>query len=117
MLMPYNFGINPRALSIMLLEDDSEFIELVGKHENGRSIIEEAKKISREIEELHGEKTPLRIARERHGLAGSIASQVQGDVQPITSDKIWALYHFTTYRHTASYRSPCNNFFFPFLWW
>ncbi|CAG1003987.1 Fe(2+) transporter FeoB [Methanosarcinales archaeon] len=89
-LMPYNFGINPRALSIMLLENDSEFIELVGKHENGKSIIEEANKISREIEELHREKTPLRIARERHGLAGSIASQVQGDVKPIASDKIWA---------------------------
>jgi ferrous iron transport protein B len=91
MLRPHNFGINPRALSIMLLEDDTEFIELVAKNENGRSIIEEAKKISRAIEELHGEKTPLRIARERHGLAGSIASQVQGDVAPMASDKIWAL--------------------------
>ena len=90
LLLPYDFGINPRALSIMLLENDSEFIELVGKHENGTSIIQEANKISREIEELHGEKTPLRIARERHGLAGSIASQVQGDIKPITSDKIWA---------------------------
>lgn len=89
-LLTCNFGINPRALSIMLLEDDSEFIELVRKHENGKFILEETDKISRKIEELHGEKTPLRIARERHGLAGSIASQVQGDVQPITSDKIWA---------------------------
>jgi ferrous iron transport protein B len=90
MLDPYDFGINKRALSILLLEEDSEFIEFVSKHENGRSIISEAKRISREIEELHGEKTPLRIARERHGLAGTIASQVQGDVKPLTSDKIWA---------------------------
>ncbi|PWB50763.1 MAG: ferrous iron transport protein B [Candidatus Methanoperedenaceae archaeon] len=90
-LRPYDFGINPRALSIMLLEDDAEFIGLVAKHENGRFIIEEAERISREIEELHGEKTPLRIARERHGLAGSIASRVQGDVAPVASDKIWAL--------------------------
>lgn len=90
MLIPYDFGINPRALSILLLENDSEFIELVGRHENSKSIIEEANRISREIEEKHGEKTPLRIARERHGLAGSIASQVQGDVQPVTTDKIWA---------------------------
>ncbi|MCX9082883.1 MAG: ferrous iron transport protein B [Candidatus Methanoperedens sp.] len=90
-LRPHDFGINPRALSIMLLEDDTEFIDLVAKHEKGKSIIEEAKKISREIEELHGETTPLRIARERHGLAGSIASLVQGDVAPMASDKIWAL--------------------------
>lgn len=88
-LHSFDFGIYPRALSIMLLEDDSEFIELVSKHENGRIILEEKNKISSEIEELHGEKTPIRIARERHGLAGSIASQVQGDVQPLTSDKIW----------------------------
>jgi ferrous iron transport protein B len=88
-LDPYDFRINKRALSILLLEEDPEFIELVGKHENGSSIVAEAKRISREIEELHGEKTPIRIARERHGLAGSIASQVQGDIKPLTSDKIW----------------------------
>jgi ferrous iron transport protein B len=89
MLAPFDFGINKRALSILLLEEDQEFIELVGKNENGRSIVEEAKRISRKIEELHGEKTPLRIARERHGLAGTIASQVQGDVKPLASDRIW----------------------------
>ncbi|MDO9097997.1 MAG: FeoB small GTPase domain-containing protein, partial [Candidatus Methanoperedens sp.] len=90
LLIPYDFGINPRALAILLLEEDSEFIELVAKHEQGKSILEEATEISREIEEKHGEKTPLRIARERHGLAGSIASQVQGDVIPASSDRLWA---------------------------
>lgn len=90
LLEPYDFGINPRALAILLLEDDSEFIELVKKHANGNSILEEANKISLEIEDKHGEKTPLRIARERHGLAGTVASQVQGDVTPAKSDKLWA---------------------------
>ncbi len=89
-LSPYDFGINPRALAILLLEDDSEFIELVRKLADGESILEEARKISLEIEEKHGEKTPLRIARERHGLAGSIASQVQDDVMPAGRDKLWA---------------------------
>ncbi|MCX9083812.1 MAG: ferrous iron transport protein B [Candidatus Methanoperedens sp.] len=89
LLEPFDFDINRRALSILLLEEDTEFIELVSKHENGNSIVSAAKKISGEIEELHGEKTPIRIARERHGLAGSIASQVQGEVKPLTSDKIW----------------------------
>ncbi|MGB8216830.1 MAG: ferrous iron transport protein B [Candidatus Methanoperedens sp.] len=90
LLEPYDFGINPRALSILLLEDDSEFIELVKKHVNGNSILEDVNKISREIEEKHGEKTPLRIARERHGLAGTVASQVQGNVIPARSDRLWA---------------------------
>jgi len=90
LLSPYDFGINPRALAILLLEEDSEFIELVNKHEMGKSILRETKKISKEIEKKHGEKTPLRIARERHGLAGAIAAQVQGDVAPAKSDRIWA---------------------------
>ncbi len=89
-LNAYDFRINRRALAILLLEEDPEFIENVEKHENGKVIIEEARKISRQIEDLHGEKTPLRIARERHGIAGTIALQVQGDVEPVTSDKIWA---------------------------
>jgi ferrous iron transport protein B len=88
-LSPYDFGINPRALAILLLEEDSEFTELVKEQANGE-LLEKARKISSEIEEKHGEKTPLRIARERHGLAGSIASQVQGDITPVSSDTLWA---------------------------
>ncbi|VVB84690.1 Fe(2+) transporter FeoB [uncultured archaeon] len=90
LLSSYDFGINPRALAILLLEEDSEFIELVNKHEMGKSILDSAKKISHEIERKHGEKTPLRMARERHGLAGAIAAQVQGDVAPVKSDRFWA---------------------------
>ncbi|KCZ70454.1 ferrous iron transporter FeoB [Candidatus Methanoperedens nitroreducens] len=89
LLSPYDFGIAGRALAILLLEEDAEFIELVEKHTNGRSLLEEVKKISKEIEEKHGEETPLRIARERHGLAGVIASQVQNDAAPVVSDKLW----------------------------
>ncbi len=88
-----DFGIASRALAILLLEEDAEFIELVNRHLNGKSILLEVKKISRDIEKKHGEKTPLRIARERHGLAGCIASQVQGDIVPVKSDKFW---HYTT---------------------
>ncbi|HEY9205244.1 MAG TPA: ferrous iron transport protein B [Candidatus Methanoperedens sp.] len=90
LISPYDFGIYSRALAILLLEGDTEFIELVRNHPEGDSILEEVRKISREIEKRHGEKTPLRIARERHGLAGSIASQVQGDVEPVKSDRLWS---------------------------
>lgn len=86
LLSPCDFRINPRALAILLLEDDQEFVELVKKN----AVLEKANRISREIEEKHGEKTPLRIARERHGLAGAIASQVQGDIAPESSGKLWA---------------------------
>jgi ferrous iron transport protein B len=90
LLSPYDFGISKRALALMLLEEDDEFIELVSRHEKGGFLLDEVKKISREIKEKHGESTPQRIARERHGLAGSIASQVQGDAVPARSDRIWA---------------------------
>jgi len=90
LLSRYNFGIAPRALSLLLLEEDSEFIELVEKNADGRIILDEVKKISKDIQQKHGEKTPMRITRERHGLAGSIASQVQGEVTPAASDKVWA---------------------------
>ncbi|VVB85249.1 Fe(2+) transporter FeoB [uncultured archaeon] len=90
LLSRYDFGIAPRALALLLLEEDSEFVELVDKHADGIFILGEVKKISTDIQKKHGEKTPMRIARERHGLAGSIASQVQGDVTPAVSDKLWA---------------------------
>ncbi len=90
LLSRYDFGISPRALTLLLLEEDPEFIELVEKHAEGSFLIGEVKKISMDIQKKHGEKTPIRIARERHGLAGTISSQVQGDVTPAASDKIWA---------------------------
>jgi ferrous iron transport protein B len=90
LLSRYDFGISPRALALLLLEEDNEFIELVEKHAQGNFLMGEVKKISIDIKKKHGEKTPIRIARERHGLAGSIASQVQGDVTPAASDKVWA---------------------------
>lgn len=90
LLSRYDFGISPRALALLLLEEDHEFVELVEKHAEGSFLIGEVKKISMDIQKKHGEKTPIRIARERHGLAGTIASQVQGDVTPAASDKIWA---------------------------
>ncbi len=90
LLSKYDFGVSPRALALLLLEEDTEFIELVEKHTQGSFLLEEVTKISMDIKKKHGEKTPLRIARERHGLAGTIASQVQGDVTPAASDKLWA---------------------------
>ncbi len=88
-LMDIDFGMNGRALSILLLEEDDEFINLVRKHASGEILLHEADRIRKGIEESYGEKAPLKIARERHGLAGSIASQVQGEVQPTTNDRIW----------------------------
>jgi ferrous iron transport protein B len=111
--IPYN--LSARALAIQLLEGDKEFIDLVSKQQtqgqghghqtrkrkgqpwgqiSGNEVTQLAANLSRQIEERHGEPVGVRIARERHGLAGTIVDAVQSkSVQPILfSEK---LKHFT----------------------
>ena len=111
MQIPYD--LSARALAIQLLEGDNEFIDLMAKeqvkghghrfrHRRGKSwerttgneILQLAASLSRQIEDQHGEPIGIRIARERHGLAGTIADAVQiKTAEPILfSEK---LKHFT----------------------
>lgn len=93
------YGLPPRALAIQLLEGDSEFTQILkndrgvdqeefrggqrhrhrwrGGRSNQEMVLELASSLARQIEEKHGEPVSLRIARERHGLAGTIADEVQ----------------------------------------
>jgi len=95
--VPYD--LPPRAFAIQLLEGDSEFIQIVknnrgmgpekcrggqGQHHRwwgGRSdqtmVLKLASSMIRQIEDEHGEPASVRIARERHELAGTIADEVQ----------------------------------------
>lgn len=71
------FGLSPRAVSILLLEKDSQFIEIIKKIAGSEKVLESAEKAWNEITEKHGEDAHLRLIRERHGLAGSITQEVQ----------------------------------------
>ncbi len=73
--LPY--GLSPRALAILLLEEDEEFLAALREQETGAEIVAYAGSMAREIEREHGEKAALILARERHGIAGSIAASVQ----------------------------------------
>lgn len=73
--LPYD--LPPRAVAILLLENDSDFIECVRDLPFGCEILARANELSEEIERVHGELASLRIARERHGLAGEITAKVQ----------------------------------------
>lgn len=87
--MELPFGLSPRALSILLLEKDKEFIDLVKKMPRS-DIIAAADKLADEIEEKHGEKAPMRIARERHGLAGTITDKVITQTQKsVNENRLW----------------------------
>lgn len=88
--VPYD--LSPRALAILLLEEDEEFVAAMREMQGGERVLEFARKIAGEIEEEHGEKAALIIARERHGIAGSISDNVQERVefaQPRMGERLW----------------------------
>jgi len=91
------YDLPPRALAIQLLEGDSEFHQILkegegeerldkqqrwrhrwrGKRPSQQRILQLSVLLAKQIEEKHGEPVRVRIARERHGLAGTIADAVQ----------------------------------------
>ena len=119
---PYN--LPARALALQLLEGDEEFIDLIkmGRRRKGRGwrweegrgrrrrqrrghpneeeILRLSNALALQMKEKHGEPASIRIARERHGLAGTIADAVQTRVeQPVLlSEK---LKHFTVAPYTG----------------
>ncbi len=85
------FGLSARALAILMLEQDSEFMDYLKADQDGEVVISQAEEIFQEIERTHGEKPAIRIARERHGYEGFLADQVQqiGVCQVPLSTKLW----------------------------
>ncbi len=81
-----------RALSILLIEDDKEFIRMVKQQKNGNSVLEQMEQLAADIEEKHGEPAPIRLSRERHGLAGVLTESVKshsGEKLPL-AQRLWA---------------------------
>ncbi len=93
------FNLPARALAMLLLEGDSEFIQMIQRGESearlgGRhrwrwhgekadreDLLKLSAGLAKQIERKHGEPIGVRIARERHGLAGTIADAVQKKVE------------------------------------
>ncbi|MFQ5999712.1 MAG: nucleoside recognition domain-containing protein, partial [Candidatus Bathyarchaeia archaeon] len=109
------YDLPARALAIQLLEGDEEFIDIIkkgqqpqrrrrhrwkGRRPDGDKILRLSANLSKEIENRHGEPVVIRIARERHGLAGTIADAVQTKVEqpPLLSEK---LKHYTVTPYTG----------------
>ena len=86
--------LSPRALAILLLEEDKEFREVISEIAGGREVLEYSRRIAGEIGKEHGERAALIIARERHGIAGSIAANVQERREygpPSLGERLWEL--------------------------
>jgi len=65
-----------RWIAIKLLERDVDVAGRLKNYENGKEVLDCAEKSARELEELHGEPSPVVIASERYGFATKIAKAV-----------------------------------------
>ncbi|MCL4473019.1 MAG: ferrous iron transport protein B [Actinobacteria bacterium] len=72
---PYN--LPHRALALLLLENDPEFIELTSAMPGWQPVLDLAERLRGHIEEEHGQASATRIAAERHALAAIIAEEVE----------------------------------------
>ena len=87
--LPY--GLSARALSILILEEDEEFVKCVTSDQDGRNVLKKVKEIYSDIERVYGEKPAIKMARERHGYEGVLVDKVQRlEVCRVTlSTRLW----------------------------
>jgi ferrous iron transport protein B len=71
------YGVPARALSLLLLEQDGEFLEILKGNEAAAGTLALTERAREEIQHSHGNDAALVIARERYGIAGSIVDAVQ----------------------------------------
>ncbi len=110
--------LSPRALAILLLEEDEEFLGALGEEEAGAEIAAYARSVAREIEKEHGEKAALILARERHGIAGSIAAAVQerGEQERLRpGERLWG--YTTSFKSGLPIAAAVMGLVFLALFW
>ena len=86
-------ALSPRAIAILLLEGDPEVGAWLGGLEGADELIQLCDEMRAVLREVRGEDAALLLARERHGLAGLIAAEVERR-QPqraLTADRLWRL--------------------------
>jgi ferrous iron transport protein B len=87
------WGLPPRAVSVLLLEDDDEALAWARALPESPAIVEAIGEAATAIGQGHDEPVAIRLARERHGLAGDLAARVKSRV-PVPSrliDRAWRL--------------------------
>ncbi len=92
---PLPWGLPARAVAVLLLEDDEAALEWAASLPGGGEIVAQSRAAAAQIAEGHDEPAPIRVARERHGLAGEIAARVKSQVRTPSpgQDRFW---RFTT---------------------
>ncbi len=85
-------GLSPRAAAVLLLEGDPElgaWLAATGVEE----LIRLRDEVGALLRDLRGEDPALLLSRERHGMAGLIASEVERREarRPLLADRLWRL--------------------------
>lgn len=85
------YGLSPEAFAFLLMEGDKDFTGQLKSLNNGKEVSSEIEKAKKSIFSSHRQPLNTRLALERHGLAGSIASasQTSIEVKERFIDKIW----------------------------
>ncbi|MBI4788235.1 MAG: ferrous iron transport protein B [Chloroflexi bacterium] len=85
------FDLSPRALALLLLEEDAWLTPAVGEMPNGASILAKARALAAEAEARIGEPLSMHIPRARHSLAHALAQDalVQSAPREPISHKLW----------------------------
>jgi ferrous iron transport protein B len=86
-------GISPRGAAILLLEGDPELGAWLDGAEGAEGLLRLRDEVVAVLRDARGEEPALLLARERHGLAGLIAAEVERrEAQPpLLSERLWRL--------------------------
>jgi len=86
-------GLPARAIAILLVEGDPEFVAWLAAAPEGDALRDLHDELCRMLRDLRGEEPALLLARERHGLAGLIAAEVErhDHRRPPLVDRLWRL--------------------------
>jgi ferrous iron transport protein B len=86
-------GLSPRATAIMLLEGDPEIGSWLAGAEGAEELIRLRDEMIASLHDERGEDPAFLLARERHGLAGLIAAEVERrEAQPsLLAERLWRL--------------------------
>jgi ferrous iron transport protein B len=82
-----------RAIAILLLEGDPEFTDWLADAPDGDGLRRLCDELALTLRDVRGGEPALLLSRERHGLAGLIASEVEqrDRRRPILADRLWRL--------------------------
>jgi ferrous iron transport protein B len=86
-------GLPARAVATLLLDGDAELVAWLGAAPDGDNLRRRYEDVSLILRDMRGEDPGLLLSRERHGLAGLIAAEVEHreTQRPPLADRLWQL--------------------------